>query len=55
MITDKTLTDSFVAQYWSPEACTIEKCTDGTYAIVDHSIQSTVAVADTVEELQMIY
>jgi len=26
--------------------CYVQKCTDGVYAIVDHSIQTTIAVGD---------
>jgi len=33
----------------TPEECTIEKCTNGKFAVIDHSIQSIVAVADHIE------
>lgn len=28
--------------YWNPRECTIEECTDGSYVVLDHSIQTTV-------------
>ena len=30
--------------YWNPRECQIVKCTDGKYAVLDHSIQTTVFV-----------
>lgn len=30
--------------YWDPRECEIVKCTDGKYAVLDHSIQTTVFV-----------
>ena len=35
---------------WLPEECTIEKCTDGRYAVVDHFIQTTIYIGTTAEE-----
>jgi hypothetical protein len=37
-------------RYWNGSECTVEKQTDGRYAIVDHSIQTRIAEADTEEE-----
>ncbi|MEI6863913.1 MAG: hypothetical protein WCK46_00870 [Candidatus Adlerbacteria bacterium] len=31
-------------EYWDPDECTILKCTDGAYAVVDHSVQQTIFV-----------
>lgn len=38
---------------WNPNECTIEKCTDGTFALVDHSLCGvTIAVEETREGLR---
>ena len=39
--------DNPLSSSWSAYDCTIELCTDGKYAVVDHSIQTTIALADT--------
>lgn len=36
--------------YWNPLECTIELCTDGRYAVVDHSIQTSVYIGKTKQE-----
>lgn len=36
--------------HWNPAECTIEKCTDGNYAVVCHQIQQTIFVARTRQE-----
>lgn len=28
--------------YWNIKECTVQKCTDGSYIILDHSIQSVI-------------
>lgn len=42
--------DAWARSAWKEENCTIEPTTDGRYAIVDHNIQMTVAVANTHKE-----
>ncbi len=54
-------TMEFVAPDWLKKSglplnlheCTIEKCTNGKFAIVSHEYQCTLFVADTKEELQV--
>ena len=29
-------------EYWDINECTVEKCTSGQYAVIDHSIQTAV-------------
>lgn len=37
--------------YWNPYECTMMSCTDGDYAAVDHSLQVTVYVAGSAQEV----
>lgn len=39
--------------YIDPSEWTVEKCTDGQYAVVDHSIQTTIAVG-TFDEMHLL-
>jgi hypothetical protein len=36
--------------HWNQNECTIEKCTDGTFVVLDHSIQTVVYVGHTRKE-----
>ncbi len=36
--------------HWLENECTIEKCTDGRYAVVDHSVQTTIYIGETKDE-----
>ena len=39
-------------EHWNQNECTIEKCTDGDFAVVDHSVQVTIYVGKTYEECE---
>lgn len=48
---DNPLLNSWSYESWSYESCSVEKgVNDGKFYIVDHNIQTTIAVADTEQE-----